>query len=165
MRLLSEFRLCILGSGSSVSVSLKWCHFVDSVPPAAASAIIQRASTQRLGVGQCCAWLSAAGQSLGSYQTQEDSSGETTELRQGGANNRSEGSRGHRKEGWGGGRLDWSQRIPLIKKKSQTTGFIAPCGIRKANGDGKSHPLQFSCLSFAFGIGYSAREGFYCRHF
>lgn len=114
VHLLSEFRLCILGSGSSVSVSLKWCHFVDSFPPAAASAIIQRTSTQRLGVGQCCAWLSTAGQSLGSYQTQEDSSGETTELRQGGANNRSEGSRGHRKEGWGGGRLDWSQRIPLI---------------------------------------------------
>lgn len=113
-------------------------------------------------MGQCCASLSAAGQSLGSYQTQEDSSGETTELRQGGANNRSEGSRGHRKEGSGEARLVSEESSDL--KKNYTTGFIASGVIRKANGDGQSHK-QFSCLSFAFGIGYSAREGVYCRCF
>lgn len=44
-------------------------------------------------------------------------------------------------------------------------GFIASCIIGKANSDGRSYPLQFSCLSFAFRIDYPARKDFCCRDF
>ena len=67
------------------------------------------------------------------------------------------------RRGWGEARLVSEESSDL--KKNYTTGFIASCVIRKAKGDGQSHPLQVSCLSFAFGIGYSAREGVSCRCF
>ena len=62
--------------------------------------------------------------------------------------------------------LGCSQRITLIKnKKTKKTGFIASCIIGKANSDGQSYPLQFSCLSFAFRIDYPASKDFCYRGF
>ena len=111
--LLSEFRRCLLGSGSSVSVSLKWHHFVDSFPPAVASAIIQRTLYPAPWGGAVLCFAQRCGAEFGLLP---DSRGQFWGDHR--AQTRRSQQQIRRKsrpqEGGVGGRLDWSQRSPLI---------------------------------------------------
>lgn len=129
-------------------------------PAAATCAMSQRTLCPAPWAGRCCGagfgllpdsggfWLDHRAQAGRSRQTTDQKEVEAT------------GRRG----GWDAWLFseDYSDSTTTTTTKA---GFIASCIIGKANSDGQSYPLQFSCLSFAFRIDYPARKDFCCRDF